>query len=82
MIPIVNPIWAAKDNLLAGIGIEGDAEESSCTLKSYAMAAVYLLQNAAQLEEMRIEIARQARKQFDCQNVALQYDGWLMGVMS
>lgn len=75
--PIVNPLWAAQAYQIAGIGIEGDAEQSALTLRSFAMAAIYLLQHEDELEEIRIAMMQEARKQFDWQDVALQYDAWL-----
>lgn len=76
-IPICNPIWAAAEYQLAGIAIAGDAERDQLTLRRYAMAAVHLLENPHLQEEIRGPMMAMARKQFDWDPVAQQYDAWI-----
>jgi glycosyltransferase involved in cell wall biosynthesis len=77
VLPIVNPIWAAQENLCAGIGIEGDGEHSSITLRQYAMAAVHCLRHADEMHDIRLGMMIEARKRFAWQEVAQQYHTWL-----
>lgn len=77
VVPIVNPVWAAGDYLLDGIGIEGDAEHSALTLYNYAMAAVHLLKHSDELEDFRTSLTQEACQRFDWQAVATQYHAWL-----
>jgi len=76
-IPICNPIWAAAEYQLAGIAIEGDAERDALTLRRYAMAAVFLMQNEAGQEEIRGPMMAEARKKFDWGGVVDQYEEWM-----
>lgn len=75
-IPVVNPIWAARENQLAGIAIEGEAERTALTLRRYAMAAAYLMQHPEVQESMRPAMMADARKRFDWEGVADQYVQW------
>ena len=76
-IPIVNPIWAASEYQVAGIAIEGDAERDALTLRRYAMAAVFLMQNPDGQEEIRGPMQAEARKRFDWGGVTDQYQQWI-----
>jgi glycosyltransferase involved in cell wall biosynthesis len=75
-IPIVNPQWATGEQLLAGVGIEGDGERDQLTLRHYAHAALYLLEHADELEETRLKMMQEARKRFDWEGVVDQYEAW------
>lgn len=76
-IPIVNPIWAAKEYQRGGIAIEGDGEHDALTLRRYAMAAVHLMQHPELQEEIRGPMMAQARKDFDWEPVLDQYEQWI-----
>jgi glycosyltransferase involved in cell wall biosynthesis len=76
-IPIVNPIWAAQEYQVAGIAIEGDGERDALTLRRYAMAAVFLMQNPEGQEEIRGPMQVEARKRFDWSGVITQYEAWI-----
>lgn len=76
-IPICNPVWAASEYQIAGIQIEGDAERDALTLRRYAMAAVYLMQNPEGQEEIRGPMQAEARKRFDWAGVVNAYCDWI-----
>ncbi len=76
-IPVCNPIWAAKENQLAGIAIEGDAEHDPMTIRRYAMAAVHLLMHPEIQEALRPSMMQIARKAFDWEEVVSQYETWI-----
>lgn len=77
-IPIVNPVWATGEYLLAGYGIEGDAEQDDVTLRRYAMTAVHLMQHPEIQDAMRASMMSEARKRFDWEGVVDQYEEWFL----
>ncbi len=76
-IPVVNPTWATGENLLAGFGLEGDAEHDRLQLRRFAMAAVALMQQPAWQDALRGPMMADARKRFDWEGVVDQYAQWI-----
>ena len=78
-VPIYNPIWALKHNVMAGLMIRGDAYADPLVRARYASAIVRLSKAPALQEEIRGPMMARARQRFNWERVVDQWEAWLHG---
>lgn len=72
-IPVTSPIWAVAENVRHGVFIDGDLG-SELVRSRYVLETVKLLLNPERQEAIRKEMMPWARKHFDWNNFAIQWD--------
>lgn len=75
-IPITNPLWALKDNVMSGVFIDGDAYGDPLTAATYA-AEIYHISNKELQEQIRPEMMSKARHRFNWERIVDQWENWL-----
>lgn len=72
-IPVTNPWWALKDNIMYGSRISGDVNYNAMVRERYIEEVVYWMHNG---DSIRKEMMTKARSRFDWEKVVDQYEGF------
>jgi glycosyltransferase involved in cell wall biosynthesis len=78
-VPIYNPIWALKHNVVAGLMIRGDAYGDALVRARYAAAIAKLSRDPALQDAIRAPMMLEARQRFNWERVVDQWEAWLHG---
>jgi protein O-GlcNAc transferase len=71
-MPVTNPFWALKDNIMSGTLIDGDPSFNGLTRGRYIDEIVYWMNNAT--DGIRERMITQAQARFDWDKVVEQYE--------
>jgi glycosyltransferase involved in cell wall biosynthesis len=75
-IPVVNPIWALKDNVQAGVAIDGDPYRDLLVRGWYVDQVARLMQEPETQADIRREMMPWARERFSWERVADEWSAW------
>ena len=78
-VPIYNPIWALKHNVMAGLMLRGDAYGDPLVRARYVNAMVSLSRNPGLQDQIRGPMMANARTRFNWERVVDQWEAWLRG---
>jgi glycosyltransferase involved in cell wall biosynthesis len=76
-IPVTNPVWAVRENVLAGVLIEGDLNEPA-TQAEYVLQTCKLLLEPERQEEIRREMMPKARRVHDWDKQIALFETWAL----
>lgn len=79
-IPIFNPIYALRENVLTGVPVEGDAYGDPLCQARFAAEIVRLASFPDLQEQLRIPMMREARERFNWENFVTQWENKAAGI--